>query len=247
MFRVLRFSAQTTLAEVVRAIRRAPALRIALVFPPGVRSRFADTGRMETLVTVCRESHKEATIVGGDELLRACAVACGLRAAVTLDDWRETHPRRTPRRAQARGSASRVAKATTRKLPELVVVPAQAIQAIHEQDGDEASDWLDLDPPDHIQELLALHGRMLGPLETLETLAGREAIALRRPVAVAPRMATVAYDLDPDDLPRSLAEDDEERVTATIRQTSGLDGARLAQGWVTSSRADTRDGDPAAR
>lgn len=236
MFHVLRFSAQTTLAEVVRAIRRAPALRIALVFPPGVRSRFADTGRMETLVAVCRESHKEATVVGGDELLRACAVACGLRAAVTLDDWRETRPVRTARGAKARGT-----KATARKLPELVVVPAQAVQAVLEHDGDEDGDWLDLDPPDHVQELLALHGRML------DTLAGREAIALRRPMAVAPRMATVAYDLDPDDLPRSLAEDDEERLTATIRRTSGLDEEALAACWPTSIGAATPDGQTGPR
>jgi hypothetical protein len=232
MFRVLRFSAQTTLAEVTRAVHRAPARRIALVFPPGVRSRFADTGRMEAIAAACREGDKEATIVGGNELLRACAAACGLRAAVTLDDWREADgraalPARTPRRP----------KATSLAQPYLALLPSPASHATHENERAEESGWLDIDPPEYVQELLALHGR------ALDAPNRGEPIAARRPLRGAPRPSALAYDLDSDDLPRALAEHDEERLTATIRKTSGLDVARLSMGWLAPAGAAASDGE----
>ncbi len=238
MFRVLRFSAKTTVADVARSIQRTPARRIALVFPLGDRTRFADTGRMDIVARICGERRKDVTIVGGDELLRACAVACGLRAAVTLEDWHDAQPTWSLRRAKPRLSMSRL---------QVIPKPAGAqSEASVEPDGeadDGADDRLDVDPPAYIQELLALYQQ---EPESRMAASAREPITLPRPFAVATRTSDLAYDLDYDldcdDLVRALAEDDEERLTTTIRQTSGLDQDLFAQSWPGALEAAAPDG-----
>lgn len=233
MFRVFRFSAAATLAEVARTIHRTPARRIALVFPLGARSRLADLGRMHVVDALCRELYKEATIVGGDELLRAYAVASGLRAAMTVEDWRQMrapHISWQSRRATAR-----------RSTPRLTLLPAaSASTATGRDDGSSADGDFDSSDgetvlPDFVRELLILHGR---------DGAGADPISLRRAFADAPTVvprpsamqgamqgtmpSTIAYDLDRDDALRAKWEDDEDRLTRAIRSSSGVGVAWLA-------------------
>jgi hypothetical protein len=238
MFRVLRFQVHTSLADVVRAVRRTPAQRIALVFPLGLRTPLANLVRMEALAEVCREHRKEATIVGGDDRLRAYAVACGLRAAVILDDWRDARPARS----------SKWAKGSAPAQPQLVLLPPPGAELAAHEPADDDDEPFD-DPPAYLRELLALHGRGVdaddtaasaNSVDSTEDGDGAEVIRVRRPFAVAPRMTTLAYDIDSGALLRSLAEDDEERLTATIRKTSGLKSALVSGGW------STREAEPAA-
>lgn len=243
MFRVLRFTAKATLADVARSICRTPARRIALVFPLGDRTRFADAGRMDALATLCREHAKEATIVGGDELLRACAVACGLRAAVTIEDWREAQPAWSLRRRKANHPAP--ARLSVIERPQV----SEAREAEGAEETDEAlDDEVEIDPPAYVQELLALYrqpddgasGEPMG-------VPRRQPIQLRRPFVVALRAGTLAYDLDADDRVRALSEDDEERLTTTIRRTSGLDADLFARSWPASVVAAAPDAPKGSR
>jgi hypothetical protein len=241
MFRVLRFQVHTSLADVVRAVRRTPAQRIALVFPLGLHTPLANLVRMEALADVCREHRKEATVVGGDDRLRAFAVACGLSAAVILDDWREARPART----------SKWAKGSAPVQPQLVLLPLPGAGIAAEEPADDEDDSFDVDPPAYLRELLALHGRGLDAddasdsEDSADSPEDGEVIRVRRPFAVAPRMTTLAYDVDSGALLRSLSEDDEERLTATIRKTSGLKSALVSGGWSTRERGPAAaDGEP---
>ncbi len=217
MFGVLRFAATATLAEVVRGIHRTPAHRIALVFPLGAHVRMAEVGRMGVVDLLCQEQRKEATIVGGDAHLRACAVACGLRAAMTVEDWRAM---RTSRSAWISWR-----KRQPSPLVQLTLLPSATAHAtvMSTENRDVADDENDPrdDLPAYIRELLALQGReppAEPPSPRLHTLT-------------APRQTTIAYDLDRDDDLRELWESDEERLTETIRSSSGLSRALLARQW----------------
>jgi hypothetical protein len=244
MFRVLRFTPKATLAEVARSICRTPARRIALVFPLGDRTRFANKGWMDALAALCREHHKDATIVGGDELLRASAVAGGLRAAVTLDDWREAQPERSSRRARARLD-----------VPVRLAVIERPENGRTADNREELDDPFDVDPPAYVRELLALYGSAgddMGTTPARET--GYEPIRLRRPFVVAERATSTtrhaydhAYDLDSAERLRAISEDDEERLTATIRRTSGLDAELFAKSWPGSLEAAAPDGPNGSR
>lgn len=234
MFRVLRFAPTATVADVARSICRTPARHIALVFAPGQRTRLADAGQMDALAALCREHHKDATIVGGDELLRASAVARGLPAAVTLEDWRDAQPSRHPRRHEPRPDGPTRLSA----LPRAKGDHAEET----EEGGDAFDDGFELDPPEYVRELVALfHPGALGeagsPAREPSREASREPIRLRRPFVVAARASVLPYDIDSGDRLRAISEDDEERLTATIRRSSGLDATLFAASWPASRGA----------
>lgn len=228
MFGVLRFAATATLADVVRGIHRTPAQRIALVFPLGAHVSLAEIGRMGVVDLLCQEQRKEATIVGGDAELRACAVACGLRAAVTVEDWRAMRiPRSTWiswRKAQPTISVKMMV------LPNVTaLLPSDTAQGtslaphsgeLAEDDAEDDADPCD-DLPERIRELLTLQGRE----------PSAESPQRRPHMLTAPRRTTIAYDLDRDDDLRDLWESDEERLTQTIRSSSGLSRTILESQW----------------
>lgn len=208
MFRVLRFHETTTLADVSRAIQRTLARRIALVFPSGMRARWADAGWMEAIATLCTEAGKAATIVGGDELLRAWAVASGLPAAVSVEDWR----------AMRAGAEQSWRISRRRALPvRLTLVPSQPVADTHDDDDADLLTY-EAEPPEFVRELLSLHGRDVAQGSVAIGTPGQP----RRPFVVVPRPSTIAYDLDTSDAVRAKWEHDEEHLTATIRATSGL-------------------------
>lgn len=212
MFGVLRFSATASLAQVVRAIQRTPTRRIALVFPLGAGVAVAEIGRMGVVELLCREQRKEATIVGGDAELRASAIACGLRAAMTVEDWRAMHTARNTWLSWRKTRPSAPTQLTL--LPSSSGVRGDDEGGYDPDEGDEV--------PDYIRELLALHGH---------EFASPIPIRPHHDVSAAPRMNVIAYDLDRDDDLRELCERDEEQLTETIRRSSGLDMATLAAGW----------------
>lgn len=221
MFDVLRFPATATLTDVVRGIQRTPAHRIALVFPLGIRVSVAEVGRMGVVDLLCQEQRKEATIVGGDAQLRACAVACGLPAAMTVADWRAMRPQRTDvlaRRPKARPPA------TVR----LTLLPPLAtdVASLSGENADFTDDTVDPvdELPSYIRELLALHGHELPATSA-------------RHLYAAPRHPTIATTLDHDDDLRERWECDEQLLTETIRRSSGLSSRLLAAKWRSTQMA----------
>jgi hypothetical protein len=247
---VLRFSAGATLAPVMRAVRRSPTRRIALVFPLGIPCLLAASEPMEaleSLATFARESGKDVTIVGGDELLRAHAVAAGLWTATTLDDWHATMPaepsrlaRSKWRRAWARNHAQPTRRLALVRSDELVesADAFKTLETASDPDGAFAND-----PPDYVRELLALHGRAVDV---------RPDDGQRRHAATQPRPAgALAYAADDVDELRALSERDEERLTATIRRTSGLGASALSLPWLAcaapSPTAESAESDPSVR
>lgn len=223
MFGVLRFSATAPLSEVVRAIQRTPAHCIALVFPLGEHVHVAEIGRMGVIDLLCREQRKEGTIIGGDAQLRASAIACGLRAAMTVEDWRAMGAARytwlTRRKTRPSGPV------------QLTLLPAPP--ADDRCDAGEAHAYHD-EPdeiPEFIRELLALHGH--DPLPSAQ-------VSPYHDVPATPQKSIIAYDLDRDDGLRALWESDEERLTEAIRRSSGLDTAALAAGWSALAKQPSR-------
>jgi len=219
MFRVLRFSAQATLAQVTQALRRAPARRLALVFPPGARPTLADEARLATLAEHCARIAKDVTIVGGDELLRASAVAAGLRAARTLEDWRAVLAAAVPEWGRAFGPKPRGQGG-----PLLALVPPPAADpAATVEWGDD--DEFAVDPPEYVREILALHGRESDARGPTDARPSRSYPAYRA------RASALALDQDDEEAMRLRSERDEELLTAAIRRTSGLDAAIPSARW----------------
>jgi hypothetical protein len=214
MFRVLRFPVNSSPAAVARAVRRTPARDIALVFPLGMPSLLSYLERMETLHALCSEVGKQATIVGGDALLRATAVAAGLPAAVTLEDWK------LGRGESGAGWRSGWRSRRQQTVPqlELVALPESAAEDTVFDD----TDCLDVDPPDYVLEILALSGRARADDDEPR---GRQ---LRAPAVWAGSLAYDRPDFEPF---LALSEEYEERVTGAIRATSGLGPAPWIGDW----------------
>lgn len=224
MFDVMRFSGRATYLSVVVAVRCSPIRRLALAFPLGADTRFASSERMESLAALAWDHGKTLTIVGGSELLRAHAVAAGLCAAMTLDDWR----------AKPHATSSAPARVTPRQTgasarPRLTLVPNATPRPASAQDAAESL-WDD-EPPAHIREVLARHGRIAS-----------------RPAAVSqPGAYEIGYSSAHDDADAMRlilwSERYEERMTSRIRATGGLAMAANQYLAEDSSPGDTNDGD----
>lgn len=227
MFRVLRFSPQATLTQVAHALRRTPARRLALVFPLGIHSALADVARMTALAEHCVQIGKDVTIVGGDELLRASAAASGLRAAMTLDDWRAALAAAEPERRKPFAAPTSGRRTPNRPQLALVLPPNPEPHPTASDSDDWDAEASSVDPPAYVRDLLALHGRQVDARARAES----------RPLAsYAGRTSSLAYAEDDDSPLRMRDERHEELLTATIRRTSGLDSTLLSRRWRPMSR-----------
>src|SRR5260370_30033218 len=141
MRQLLHIRAEAALPAIVTAVQRARARRLALSFPVGRTSAVADSELLTALAERCRSLGIDVAIIGGDETLRANAVAAGFAVATTLDEWNTgTMPTvRAARRGQRPDDVPRA-------LPRLSLI-------IH--DDAAAADPYDDEPPPYVRQLKA--------------------------------------------------------------------------------------------
>lgn len=202
MVRVLTVKPETPLAAVEAALARSRAPRIALSFPARQAARLADEQSLHALAATCDRLGKEVLIVGGDDTLRALAVAAGFAVATTLDD---DEPGSSPEAAGPRGiEAWEQAEAA------FAVQRAPRTTLPLRMDDDLAEELAD-EPPDYVRHLLAGTGAYPGPRDDDPA-----------PVRGGPRVTRPLEPLDDDELLRFENESHEDRVTRAIRHTGGL-------------------------
>ncbi len=150
MRHVLHLRAEASLPAIQAAMSHTRAKRIALVFPLGQPPAAASQGLFDTLGLHCRAFGTDVAIIGGDERLRAMAVASGFAVATTLDEWETaSHPAVRPRRAR----------------PQPVDDEWEQSRLSLVGDGEEAAEESDLwddEPPDYVIELMEAGGMYPG-------------------------------------------------------------------------------------
>src|SRR5260370_40247245 len=144
MRQILHIRAEAALPAMEAAIQRARAQRLTLCFPFGRPSAVADWELLTALAERCRSLGIDAAIIGGDETLRANAVAAGFAVATTLDEWDTgTMPAvRAARRGQHADDAERA-------LPRLSLVI---------DDDAATADAYDDEPPPYVTQRMAGEG-----------------------------------------------------------------------------------------
>jgi hypothetical protein len=147
MRQILHIRAEAALPAIETAIQRARARRLALSFPFGRTSAVANWELLTALTERCRSLGIDVVIIGGDETLRANAVAAGFAVATTLDEWDTgTMPAvRAARRGQHADDAEHA-------LPRLSLVI-----------DDDAADPYDDEPPPYVIELMVSEGMYPDP------------------------------------------------------------------------------------
>lgn len=191
--RVLQLPATSSLASVRAALARYESCEALLVFSPSAAvAELARLDAMAALRAFCREQEIEAVFIGGDETLRAVAVAAGFAAATSIDAWVASEPQT-------------LVASVDPSPEEWAVADAALVAASAQRPGDSGSGW-HADPPDYVMRLLGAEGGYAGPRDDLTP---QEAERL------------TAEDSATDPLLRAH-HDYEERITATIRVTGRL-------------------------
>lgn len=197
MRQVLHIRAQASLFAIQATISHARAKRLALVFPLGAATALnADT--LESLAGSCRAAGTDIAIIGGDEALRAGAVAAGFAVATTLDEW-ETG---------AMPAVRHTRPLTLRRAPRELAWQEPYLRLVgHDEEGDDELSALDPEwedqPPEFVVELMERDGAYPG--------------ADANPV-VPP---TVDQPEDDEERVRQEAERYEDHITGRIRRTGG--------------------------
>lgn len=192
---VLHLPATSSLASVREALARFESCEALLVFPTRGAVELARMAALAALWAFCREQEIDAVFIGGDETLRAAAVAAGFAAATSIDAWRAVALEESP--ALVHPSEA-----------EWAAADAALVAASGQHPGDSGSGW-HADPPEYVMRLLVLgaEGGYSGPRD--EPTA-EEAERLRAEDAAATDPLLCAH------------YEYEERMTATIRDTGRL-------------------------
>ncbi|HEX6818269.1 MAG TPA: hypothetical protein VF120_07840 [Ktedonobacterales bacterium] len=195
MRQVLHIRAQASLFAIQATISHTKAKRLALVFPLGAQTALsADT--LESLAGSCRASGTDVAIIGGDEALRAGAVAAGFAVATTLDEW-ETGTMPAIRHTRPL-SLRRAAREPEWREPHLRLVDNDEDDELSALDPE----WED-QPPEFVVELMEQDGAYPG--------------ADADPVAIPEQEQPE----DDEERVRREAESYEDHMTGRIRRTGG--------------------------
>ncbi|MFI5271604.1 MAG: hypothetical protein ACHQ4H_01055 [Ktedonobacterales bacterium] len=162
MARTLHMATSSSLDMVRQALADTRARVIALVFPPQATIPLAEIEALHALHSFCRARDKDVTIIGGNEQLRAAAVASGFVAATSLDAW-EPVERERP----------------TAFAPDAWIEADVALAGAPRRD--DGYETLNADPPEYVLCLLRAEGSYTGP--RAEATA-QEVAALRDELAV---------------------------------------------------------------
>lgn len=235
---VLRVPSDVTLEALRSALAGVRAARVAVIFPLGQPCGLGNTETIRELHSYALILSKDVVVVGGDEHLRAVAVAAGFAAATSLEEWEETQPEL--RAVTVRG-------ATTRPLSWELTDLALVRDDWFAVSSPSALDYPYTDePPSYVKELLAADLTEIGDggsvmVDGADDAAARDAVAASED------------ELDDDEREaralRDAHEHYEESITATIRQSGGVSRPlrfeirRLTSRTATFPPADTMSED----
>jgi hypothetical protein len=147
---VLHLRAEASLPAIQATLSHTRAKCIALVFPLG-QPPAVDTGALlSSLVMHCRVSDADMAIIGGDERLRASAVAAGFAVATTLDEWETSSL-----------PAVRAPRGHPGPQDDDWEKPRLSLVGDHD-DRAPVDDWDD-EPPEYVIELMEMGGTYPGP------------------------------------------------------------------------------------
>jgi hypothetical protein len=232
----------TTRASGIRAALATVTVdEVALVFPAAVPCALADPGELGELQALCQSLGKRVVIIGGDEQLRAHAVAAGFTAATRLAEWEPpTHAPQVARRTRPLWGAVRRERANVaRRAGELIVMPVRS-----KPDGDiptlEDGDLYDPvgdDLPGYLADLVAADESFssIHRQAAIPTIPLRASRTTRR-LDEARREAAEAEALD------RAHQEYEERITETIRDTGSAAGQDAAPTGDGDGPADAATG-----
>lgn len=193
---LLRLHANTSATAIQEALACIRRRDIALIFPYSTPAALTgDVDALHTLHLYCETLGKDVVIIGGDEDLRAAAVAAGFASATSLDAWKGASGSRFPR------------PAASRSVDEGDAWPA-SLSLVSEEPDQEA----DLDElPEYVQQLLGGDHGYTGPRD--------------RDAALEARIARITRPLDDDDsdIAVIVSESYEDGITSKIRGTSGIE------------------------
>ncbi len=193
---LLRLHANTSATAIQEALACVRRRDIALIFPygtPAALTSDVDVDALHTLHVYCETLGKDVVIIGGDEDLRAAAVAAGFASATSLDAWKGASGSRFPRPAASLSGGEEDAWPASLSL--VSVEPDQ------EADLDEL--------PEYVQQLLGGDHGYTGPRD--------------HDAALEARIAHITRPLDDDDIAVIASESYEDGITSTIRGTSGVE------------------------
>ena len=195
---VLPLTAASSLDSVRSALARLESCEALLVFPPGAAPALTQPSSLAALRAFCGEQEIDAVFIGGDEALRAMAVAEGFAAATSIDAW-ETH------------ITQEAALGTSPPAEEWADADAALAGAgvSRASGGDDSGARWHADPPAYVLRLLGGAGGYSGPRDE------------PTPQEAERLLAEDATSAATDPLLRAL-HDFEERMTATIRDTGRL-------------------------
>ncbi len=199
---MLRARAGAPLAAIQAQLSRLRADEIALELPLGESAVLAEGAALRQLALFCQSIGKRITIIGGDEILRARAVAAGFVVATALEDHEQRTPDSTLRHRPYETWEDAYARFAARRTPR----PSRPRE--NEPSLDE--------PPDFVRRLLA------DQPDSAYARPEHLPLVQRAPRTTRKLGAVVDRDIDV----RDLCESDEDRLTENIRTTGTWAQAR---------------------
>ncbi len=195
---LLRLHANTSATAIQEALACIRRRDIALIFPYGTPAALTSDVDIEVLHTLhlyCETLGKDVVIIGGDEALRAAAVAAGFASATSLDAWKGASGSRFPRPTASLAAGDGDAWPASLSLVSL--------------EPDQEADFDEL--PEYVQQLLGGDHGYSGPRD--------------RDAALEARIARTTHPLDDDedDIAIIASESYEDGITSIIRGTSGIE------------------------
>ncbi len=217
-----RLHSAATLHAIVAAIGRTRARSIAVIFPSTPSPELAEREALPALRAHADRLGKHVVVVGGDETLRARAVAAGFPVATSLEEW-QTDEHETLAGWLAAGPVGPVG---SWEAESVFVLPEPAPRTSMAAPREEM--------PEYVRRIRDLSGHYTEPLDAEPARDhGTEVPAHGRLPRITPRITmplpTAALDPDGDtaEVVRRAQERREERITSAIRRTGspllGLD------------------------
>ncbi len=200
------------------ALARAPSDEIALTFPLGVACALADAAELEALWAHCQALGKHVVVIGGDQALRAHAVAAGFAAATSLEEWETAKHKAVRRRRLSLGPMVR-----KRPKEEPAAVDMRVVRSggtIAEEGAADLYDPVGEDPPGYVADLVAADetrspAALYGDAPTIPLKRSR----ITRWLEESRREAAAAEALD------RAQQEYEDQITQKIRTTGTADTA----------------------
>lgn len=198
-----RLHSAANLQAITAAIGRTRARSIAVIFPSTPSPELAEREALPALRAHADRLGKHVVVVGGDETLRARAVAAGFPVATSLEEWQ------TDEHEALAGWPS----AGQHEAESVFVLPEPAPSASLPRE----------EMPEYVRRIRDLSGHYTGPLDVEPERTGQTGRLPR----ITPRitMPLPPVELDPDgdtaDAVRRAQERREERITRAIRRTGG--------------------------